>query len=678
MIDEGRFELFDEWMQQQDSLIDDSKIDPFSNDIPFDELAQTCDGQQAVPEEVPGRELGSNPDSAVPESPNNDHAFGSRSSLCAEALSILEGFSDRQIFRAPGVTGFPSAGALDLYSGRAGIARQLVKVGCPWVLCFDWARSADDNLLNSELQSKIFRLIELKVFRLVGSALICSSMSKAVTPAVRSPRYPRGLPRIRASMRQKVREGNQHADFTKEAISRAEIAGSFFWVENPDSSYLWRMRGYQRFLDPASDWTMRIDFCSFRTRWRKRTRFGTSIPALRGLRMLCEGGHQHLVLRGMSKVHRRPWTAVAEPYPRGLCRLVAHAASRACGWSKGKLQIAACAKAGEARIGEAKNPGPRVRRPPRVGCLADTPIQSAATLAMAMGKREWDLFMIWAAKFLFDDAMGTFLAVPLFLVHALRRYGDLQFQNGSSLSYFRHLLLEAQRRVPNAKQYMSVAWDYATRWHNLEPTVHRQPLPLPILKAMVSLAWMFGWRRWVGITLLAFFGIGRVGEVIRCTRKQLLLPSDVLDYGCNDAFLVLYISKTMFRQPARIQHMKVTDQYVVRLLTMIFSEFDNSSLLFFGGAGIYRRRWDFLLQVLQIPRHIALTPGGLRGGGAVHAYRSNLDLPTLMWRMRIKHAATLEAYLQETAALTALSDLPPRATARVRNAADFFFHLGAH
>lgn len=172
MIDEGRFELFDEWMQQQDSLIDDSKIDPFSNDIPFDELAQTCDGQQAVPGEMPVRELGSNSDSAVPESPNNDHAFGSRSSLCAEALSILEGFSDRQIFRAPGVTGFPSAGALDLYSGRAGIARQLVKVGCPWVLCFDWARSADDNLLNSELQSKIFRLIELKVFRLVGSALI--------------------------------------------------------------------------------------------------------------------------------------------------------------------------------------------------------------------------------------------------------------------------------------------------------------------------------------------------------------------------------------------------------------------------------------------------------------------------------------------------------------------------
>lgn len=137
--------------------------------------------------------------------------------------------------------------------------------------------------------------------------------------------------------------------------------------------------------------------------------------------------------------------------------------------------------------------------------------------------------------------MEVFLAVPLFLVHALRRYGDLQFQSGSSLSYFRHLLLEAQTRVPNAKQYMSVASDYATRWQNQKATVHRQPLPLPVLRAMVSLAWMFGSRRWVGVTLLAFSGIGRVGEVIRCARKQLLLPTDVLDSGCNDTFLVLYV-----------------------------------------------------------------------------------------------------------------------------------------
>ena len=107
--------------------------------------------------------------------------------------------------------------------------------------------------------------------------------------------------------------------------------------------------------------------------------------------------------------------------------------------------------------------------------------------------------------------------------------------------------------------------------------------------------------------------------------------------------------KTMFRQPARTQHKKVTDSYVVHLLTAIFDDFGSSLLLYFGGAGVYRRRWDFLLRVLQIPKRVALTPGGLQGGGAVHAYRSNLDLPSLLWRM----CGDVRSLLDETAALTA-------------------------
>ena len=288
--------------------------------------------------------------------------------------------------------------------------------------------------------------------------------------------------------------------------------------------------------------------------------------------------------------------------------LVANASAKACGWSGDKLRISSCAKVGNMRVGEAKNPWPRVSRGPRSDCLSQMPIQGAATLAL--GNREWEKYLLWSSRFLNTDPMELFLAVPLFLVHALRRYGDLQYQAGSSLSYFRRLLLEAQRRVPNARQFMTVAWDYATRGQNQEPTVHRQPLPLPVLRAMVSLAWMIGWRRLAGVTLLAFFGLGRVGEVIRCSRKQLLLPTDVLDSGCGDAFLVLYVSKTMFRQPARIQHMKITDSYVVQLLTLIFSDFGSSALLFYGGAGVYRRRWDFLLQILQIPRAFPSRPEG--------------------------------------------------------------------
>ena len=95
---------------------------------------------------------------------------------------------------------------------------------------------------------------------------------------------------------------------------------------------------------------------------------------------------------------------MAEPYPRGLRSLVASAATKACGWASGKLQISLCAKAGNMRTGEADNPGPHRRKEPRSGFLPDMPIQGAATLAL--GNREWELFVKWASKCLPDDAMA--------------------------------------------------------------------------------------------------------------------------------------------------------------------------------------------------------------------------------------------------------------------------------
>jgi len=52
--------------------------------------------------------------------------------LCPEAISILQSFSDKQFVWPEGSSRkFDSAGALDLYSGRAGVAKKLVKLGCP-------------------------------------------------------------------------------------------------------------------------------------------------------------------------------------------------------------------------------------------------------------------------------------------------------------------------------------------------------------------------------------------------------------------------------------------------------------------------------------------------------------------------------------------------------------------
>jgi len=68
------------------------------------------------------------------------------------------------------------------------------------------------------------------------------------------------------------------------------------------------------------------------------------------------------------------------------------------------------------------------------------------------------------------------------------------------------------------------------------------------------------------------------------------------------AFLQLRNFKSYGRQPARVQHMKITEKICIRILTTVF--------LYFGTPSQYRRRWDFLLRAFEVGSQVKLTPGG--------------------------------------------------------------------
>eukprot|EP00439_Symbiodinium_sp_Y106_P045142 s5693_g5.t1 len=95
---------------------------------------------------------------------------------------------------------------------------------------------------------------------------------------------------------------------------------------------------------------------------------------------------------------------------------------------------------------------------------------------------------------------------------ALRAYGNWLFCNGGSLYSLRHTLLAAQRKYLNLRPVSRVVWELITRWEHAEPPQHRTPIPEPILKAVVTLAWLQGFRCFAASTLLAFYGLGRIGE----------------------------------------------------------------------------------------------------------------------------------------------------------------------
>eukprot|EP00435_Cladocopium_sp_Y103_P013368 s3434_g3.t1 len=578
-------------------------------------------------------------------------------SLCAEAVELLEALPKDQFFFAENFGGFVQAGALDLFSGTYGVARQLVANGAPWVLCFEINHSAEENLLLPHVRELICRLVLLGAVLACCAAPICSSFSVAVTPPVRSARFPRGLPGLRLTMREKVREGNSHNDFMADLVELFESCVVGYTIENPDLSWWWRQKRWKRWRRSDSEDLFRLCFCRFGCAWMKATRVATN-TRLKGKRMMCNCSKPHIRLRGMHPVRKIPWTVVAQPYPRGLSRLLALALCQHAGWKKfERLNVAACSKTGSLRPGEASNPGPRVRPVRREGVLSSTELLTAQTLQLEA--KQLKVFCDWCRNEMPDvDLVSLFSAVPLFLCQALVKYADELYASGGALSNLRHLILAAQRWIPGSRPTMQPAWDMVERWESLMPVQHRTPVPEALVQCLCVLAWQLKWYSWVGATVLAFYGAGRLGEVLRCSREDLVLPNDALEPVGSPVFLRLRNFKSRMRQPAKVQHMKVHDPAACALLVKIFRNLDYDSPLFASTSYQYRRRWDFLLEKLGIQQLVTVTPGGLRGGAAVYHYKAGKPIQDLLWLMRLRSQTTLEAYLQEVAALNTFSQLP--------------------
>ncbi len=128
-----------------------------------------------------------------------------------------------------------------------------------------------------------------------------------------------------------------------------------------------------------------------------------------------------------------------------------------------------------------------------------------------------------------------------------------------------------------------------------------------------------------------------------------MLPVDLLSAETRKAFLQITDPKSRRRSVGRIQHASIEDLDVVQFASVLFGRMQGEEMLYPISAGSFRRRWDRIVQFLGIHNSLSLTPGCLRSGGAVYAYRSGQDLQRILWRMRIRQLQTLENYLQEVA-----------------------------
>ncbi|CAE7367340.1 unnamed protein product [Symbiodinium sp. CCMP2592] len=240
--------------------------------------------------------------------------------------------------------------------------------------------------------------------------------------------------------------------------------------------------------------------------------------------------------------------------------------------------------------------------------LSEVPLVGATTEKLE--KRLWEGFLEWIGENCSSQAAASLCEAAVTIAVLLKLYGEHLFSVGAPLSSFRHLITYAQRSYPDFRLHSKVCWEYVTRWELVEPLIHRVPLPVKLCEAMAAVAFSGG--------------------------KQ--------------------------------QHVTIQHPEVVAACETVFGRAKTSEPLSSLSAQTFRRRWDAVLEALHVPKSVNLTPGSVRGGGAVHAYQSGVPVQDLLWKMRIRHVHTLQHYLQEMAAEHVIGHLPGPSKVSVRAA----------
>ena len=276
-----------------------------------------------------------------------------------------------------------------------------------------------------------------------------------------------------------------------------------------------------------------------------------------------------------------------------------------------------------------------------------------------------DLFRDWLLSELMIELQSLFWdyqAAPL----ALRAYGLHLFKQGSPRYLYVYTITGFQDLCPHMRPFLASAWQVDRKWQQYEPGECRPVISSPIMLAIAGLSLMWGWHRWLGITLIGFLGMLHPAEFVPLLRSDLLLPQDSL---LQTPVFYVHLRHPKTARFARRQHCKIDDVVILRFVEKIYGHLPPQEVLFPGSISAYRRRWNAVLSHLGVPcmqKDRGATPATLRGSGATHMYLQCEDLSRIQWRGRWSQLKTVEHYIQEVAAQTLMHSLDSLSRNRVK------------
>ena len=263
------------------------------------------------------------------------------------------GDSDSSAESSENVEGREPPGALEAFSGKGVLTRELGKAGFSALAidhknCKDTpvARTVWLDLATKEGQMEFWSFVRSGKVQYVHFAPPCGTASRAREvrrkgcdpKPLRSTEHPDGLPGLKGDDLVRVVVANELYKFTARAAMKLDGLGIAWSIENPANSHLWETKHFKELLEASSNAAEpfhcdRVDFdmCMHGGKRPKKTSFlfGGGID-LSPLAVQCDGSHEHLPW-GMTRDGSGTFATAGERnYPDLLCRRVARRAALAC------------------------------------------------------------------------------------------------------------------------------------------------------------------------------------------------------------------------------------------------------------------------------------------------------------------------------------------------------------
>ena len=152
-----------------------------------------------------------------------------------------------------------------------------------------------------------------------------------------------------------------------------------------------------------------------------------------------------------------------------------------------------------------------------------------------------------------------------------------------------YTITAVQRLRPEFKSLLGGAWHVDRIWQLEQPGQCRAVLSAPILRAVLTLALLWGGSQFVGVIAIWFAGMLHPNEFIQLIRQDVVLPEDAL---LKEEVMYIHINSPKTARFARRQHAKIDDASITLLVRCLFGALPLHAKLFGASMAVFRRQWN--------------------------------------------------------------------------------------